>query len=50
MPEKRPAGLVADHFRKFSLEVFINSVRTGCLSLDSMLNFGPNMISKEGRE
>ena len=46
MQEKRTAGLVADHFRKLGLEVFINNVQTGCLSSDSVLNFGPSMISK----
>jgi len=50
MQEKRTAGLVADYLLNFSLEVFINNVRTGCLSSDSVLNFGPSMISKEGRE
>jgi hypothetical protein len=46
MQEKRMAGLVADHLRKLGLEVFIDSVRTGCLSLDSVINFGSGMISK----
>jgi len=50
MQEKRMAGLVADHLRELSLEVFIDNVRTNCLSSDSVINFGSGMISKEGRE
>ena len=50
MQEKRTAGLVGDPFRKFGLEVFIDSVRTSCLSLDSVINFGTDTSAAGSRE
>jgi hypothetical protein len=50
MQEKRTAGLVADHFRKLGLEVFIDRVRTGCLSRDSVLNIGTGTSAAGSRE
>jgi hypothetical protein len=50
MQEKRTAGLVADHFRKLGLEVFIDNVRTNCLSPDSVLNIGTGTRAAGSRE